>query len=92
MHNSFRSLVATGRAINGNAGNTPTAAFMYRLMIWSTNTHIGCATQKCGNSYFTSCFYKSFVNTIGANIYPLGQVCSQCPNGQCNTTEGLCSF
>ncbi|KAK5968200.1 SCP domain-containing protein [Trichostrongylus colubriformis] len=45
-------------------------------MIWATNTHIGCATQRCSKKWFTSCLYKNYVNTIGASIYQVGAVCN----------------
>ncbi|PIO73755.1 hypothetical protein TELCIR_04269 [Teladorsagia circumcincta] len=61
-------------------------------MVWGSNQYIGCATQRCNGFYFTSCLYKSYVNTIGASIYPIGAVCSQCPGGNCVGNVGLCSF
>ncbi|VDP59870.1 unnamed protein product [Heligmosomoides polygyrus] len=67
----------------------------FTKMIWGASREVGCATHVCQGSYYnTICLYRSFVNTIGANIYPIGPICGACPAGpnNCNTAVGLCSW
>ncbi|RCN47704.1 SCP-like protein [Ancylostoma caninum] len=60
-------------------------------MAWWNNRRVGCAVQRCGGYYVTSCMYSPGGNYVNQYVYRVGAVCSDCPAGQCDG-QALCRW
>ncbi|RCN39369.1 SCP-like protein, partial [Ancylostoma caninum] len=60
-------------------------------MAWWNNKEIGCAVRKCDKFYLTACMYTPGGNDVDQHVYKVGAVCSDCPEGQCDS-QALCRW
>ncbi|EYC42606.1 hypothetical protein Y032_0525g2929 [Ancylostoma ceylanicum] len=69
--------------------NAPISSFT--RMAWEYTEQLGCAVQKCNNSFFVMCQYRFGGNVEHIQMYLFGEPCSMCNDDEkCDPKEGLC--
>ncbi|CAJ0607121.1 unnamed protein product [Cylicocyclus nassatus] len=79
-----------GMLVTFRSKHVGTAIETYTQIAWSRTNYLGCAIAKCSSSYTVICLYKPKGNIPDEVLYKIGNPCSACPSGTCDSGLGLC--